>query len=81
MNDQCWAGAFTYWAEQKTMIYRYGLVLTGGQEASAEQIDTMITQAVVSSERFYPAMQLNIWGGQSPADAMQVAIAEAYGRA
>ena|SRR6056297_1685602 len=80
MNDQCWAGAFTYWAEQKLMVYRYGLVLAGGQMASPEQIDTMITAAVLNAERYYPAMQLLVWGDRSPKDALQVAIAEAYGR-
>ncbi|OAN80594.1 diacylglyceryl transferase [Sulfitobacter sp. EhC04] len=81
INDQCWAGAFTYWAEQKLMVYRYGLVLAGGQDASAEQIDTMITAAVMSAERYYPALQLLIWGDRTPKDALQVAIAEAYGHA
>ena len=81
MNDQCWAGAFTYWANQKLMVYRYGLVLAGGQTASAEQIDTMITAAVMSAERYYPAIQLVTWGNREPEEAMQVAIAEAYGRA
>lgn len=81
MNDQCWAGAFTYWANQKLMVYRYGLVLAGGQTASPEQIDTMITAAVLSAERYYPAIQLVTWGNRTPEDAMQVAIAEAYGRA
>ncbi|SEL62167.1 hypothetical protein SAMN05443999_106245 [Roseovarius azorensis] len=81
INDQCWAGAFTWWDEQKLMVYRYGLVLAGGQVASPEQIDTMLNAAVMSAERYYPALQLAIWGGKSPRDAMQVAIAEAYGRA
>jgi hypothetical protein len=81
INDQCWAGSFTWWAEQKLMVYRYGLVLSGGQVASPDQIDTLITAAVMSSERYYPAFQLVVWGDQPPADALQVAIAEAYGRA
>jgi hypothetical protein len=81
MNDQCWAGAFTYWAAQRLMVYRYGLVLSGGQVAGPEQIDTMITAAVMSAERYYPAIQMLVWGKRSPAEAMQVAIAEAYGRA
>lgn len=81
MNDQCWAGAFTYWGNQKLMVYRYGLVLAGGQMASPEQIDTMITAAVLSAERYYPAIQLVTWGNRTPDEAMQVAIAEAYGRA
>ncbi len=81
VNDQCWAGAFTFWAEQKLMIYRYGLVLAGGQTASPDQVDTMIRAAVLSAERFYPAFQLVVWGDRKVEDAMQVAIAEAYGRA
>ncbi len=81
VNDQCWAGAFTYWDEPKLMVYRYGLVMTGGQEASADQIDTLLSAAVLSAERYYPAFQLAIWGNSSPKQALEVAIAEAYGRA
>ena len=65
VNDNCWAGNFTYWADQKSM----------------DQIDTMISTAVISAERYYPAFQLVTWGEQSLKSAMQVAIAEAYGRA
>jgi hypothetical protein len=81
LNDQCWAGSFTYWEEEKMMVYRYGLVLAGGQEAGPEQVDTMIGAAVMSAERYYPALQLLVWGDRTPKDALQVAIAEAYGRA
>ncbi len=80
-NDQCWSGAFSYWEEQKLMVYKYGLVLSGGNMASAEQIDTIIGSAVRNSERFYPAFQLVVWGNRTPKQALDVAIAEAYGRA
>ena len=80
-NDQCWLGAFTYWAEPKLMVYRYALSLQGSQAAGSEQIDRIIDSAVNNAERFYPAFQLVCWGNRSPADAMQVAIAEAFGRA
>ncbi len=81
VNDQCWAGAFTFWEEQKVMVFRYGLVLAGGQVAIPEQVDTLINAAVLSCERYYPAYQLVVWGERDPEDALQVAIAEAYGRA
>lgn len=81
MNDQCWAGGFTYWADHKVMLYRYGLVLAGGQSASPQQVDAMIHAAVSSCERYYPAIQLTTWADRSPAEAIGVAIAEAYGRA
>jgi hypothetical protein len=80
-NDLCWHGAFTYWHEQRLMVYRYGLVLAGGQLAGGEQINRLISSAVTSSERFYPAFQLVAWGDGPVEDAMQIAIAEAYGRA
>lgn len=80
-NDMVWTGAFTYWAEQKLMVWRYGLLLAGGQMACSEQIDRLISSAVMAAERFYPAFQLVAWADKSPADAMKVAIAQAYGRA
>ena len=80
-NDMVWAGAFTFWREQKLMVWRYGLVLAGGQLATPEQIDRLVGNAVMSAERFYPAFQLVSWGDDSPERAMDVAIAEAYGRA
>ncbi|WP_298296328.1 YbjN domain-containing protein [uncultured Litoreibacter sp.] len=80
-NDTCWTGAFSYWRAQKLMVYRYGLLLSGGAGAGADQIDRMLSAAVLASERFYPAFQLVCWGDRTPAEAMQVAIAEAYGRA
>ena len=81
INDNCWAGAFTYWREQQLMVYRYGLLLGEGQSAGAEQIDRMMTTAVLACERYYPAIQLVVWGDRDPDSAMQIAIAEAYGRA
>ncbi|MEM1077739.1 MAG: YbjN domain-containing protein [Pseudomonadota bacterium] len=81
VNDQCWTGAFTHWAKQQLMVYRYGLVLSGGAIAGPEQIDRMMTTAFLNCERFYPAFQLATWGEQDPQAAIDVAIAEAYGRA
>lgn len=80
-NDTCWTGAFSFWEEQKLMVYRYGLLLSGGAGAGADQIGRMLNAAVSASERFYPAFQLVCWGDRTPEESMQVAIAEAYGRA
>ena len=80
-NDMVWTGAFTYWAEQKLMVWRYGLLLSGGQTATAEQVDRLIASAVAAAERFYPAFLMVAWADSSAADAIKVAIAEAYGRA
>ena len=80
-NDMVWTGAFTYWAEQKLMVWRYGLSLAGGAVAGAEQLNHMISEAISGCERFYPAFQLVAWGDRATADAMGVAISEVWGRA
>ncbi|WP_371156578.1 YbjN domain-containing protein [Jannaschia sp. 2305UL9-9] len=80
-NDGCWAGSFAYWPDRKMMAYRYGLVLAGGACAQVEQVNHMVAEAILSGERYYPAFQLVCWGGRAPSDAIQVAIAEAYGHA
>ncbi len=80
-NDLVWAGGFTYWQQQGLMVWRYGLLLSGGQMAASEQIDQMIHAAVAACERFYPAFQLVAWADNAPEDAMKLAIAQAFGRA
>jgi hypothetical protein len=81
MNDLCWAGGFTWWEGEKLLVFRYGLVLAGEQVAAPEQIDAMIRAAMLSLDRFYPAVQLAVHGDRTPRQAVDVAIAEAYGRA
>lgn len=80
-NDQVWTGAFTWWAEQGLMAWRYGLCLAGGGTASPRQVEEIIATALGAAERFYPAFQLMLWGRASPEEAMKVAIAEVHGHA
>ena len=81
VNDMCWAGSFTYWGAERLMAYRYGLILSNAQMATPDQIDTMISAAVMSAERYYPAFQMVTWGEKDLETALKVAIAEAHGHA
>ncbi len=80
-NDQIWCGNFVLWPEHKLMAFRYGLTLAGGATATPEQIEAMVLTAVGFAERYYPAFQLVGWSNQTPTEALQVAIEEAYGTA
>ncbi|WP_417626878.1 YbjN domain-containing protein [Pararhodobacter aggregans] len=80
-NDMVWSGGFSYWAQQGLMVWRYGLLLSGGQIAASEQVDQMIRTAVAACERFYPAFQLVAWADRPPEEALKLAITKAYGRA
>ncbi|TQM92819.1 YbjN domain-containing protein [Roseinatronobacter monicus] len=80
-NDMVWSGAFSFWETQRLMVWRYGLLLAEDQPADMEQIERMITAALMAAERFYPAFQLVAWANHSPTAALEMALAEAVGRA
>lgn len=81
INDSIWDGTFTWWAEPRLMVYRYALLLDGGQIATAEQIDRMLLGAIANAERFYPALQLATWGGRPVSEALGAAIGPVAGYA
>ena len=54
------------WKEPKLMVYRYGLVMAGGLGPCPEQIDTLITAAVMSCERYYPGLPAGCLGRSRP---------------
>lgn len=80
-NDMVWSGAFSFWSEQRLMVWRYGLLLGADQTAEVDQIDRMIRSALIAAERFYPAFQLVSWAEHSPQAALDLALAEAVGHA
>lgn len=80
-NDRCWVGNFSFWSETGLMAFRYGLLLPEDGIACEEQIESMLLSAIAMCERFYPAFQLVAWTDQTPEDAMDLAISEAYGTA
>ena len=80
VNDEVWDGSFAFWAQQRVMVWRYGLVLTGEALAGAGQIDCMIRSAVESCERFHPSFQSACRGGE-PEAALALALAGTLGRA
>ena len=81
VNENCWSGFFTFWGAQNMMVYRYALGLSGGQRPTPDQIDTMICEAILACEQFYPAFQMAIWGEVSLEEALQTALMNPHGSA
>lgn len=80
VNDEVWDGSFTFWAQQRVMVWRYGLVLSGQALAETGQIERMIRSAVESCERFHPSFQSACRGGE-PEAALALALSGTLGRA
>ena len=65
-------GAFWIHPSQHQIFYEYALLAP--QEVSQEQIGWAMA-AHHAMDRFYPAFAALIWGGLSPADALELALA------
>ena len=81
VNEQLWLGHFDLWSEEGLVMYRDGLVLSGGAEASGRQCEALLENAVSAAERYYPAFQFVIWAGKSAREAMDATLFETAGEA
>ena len=80
-NNKIWNGSFVFAEKQKLMIFKYGMNLVGGARASANQIDSIVENAIIACEQFYPAFQLICWGNETPEEALLIAFEKSFGRA
>ncbi|MBH0239304.1 type III secretion system chaperone family protein [Methylobrevis albus] len=81
VNEQLWLGHFDLWQEEGIVMYRHALLLAGAVEASDEQIEGMMENALESCERFYQAFQFVIWGGKTARESLEMAMMETVGEA
>ena len=81
VNEQLWLGHFDLWSEEGLVMYRDGLVLSGGAEASGRQCEALLENAVSAAERYYPAFQFVIWAGKTAREAMDATLFETAGEA
>lgn len=81
VNENLWLGHFDFVSDDATTMYRYAVPMRGAAALSAEQLEDLVDVAVLECERFYPALQLVVWGGRSVAEAVSVARMETIGEA
>lgn len=81
INEQLWVGHFDLWVKDGLIMYRHALVLAGGVEASGQQCEAMLSTALDTSERYFPAFQFVVWAGKSAREALEAAMFETAGEA
>ena len=62
-------------------VFRHAMLLRGASGASAESLEDLVDIAITECERFFPAFQFVLWGGKSPAEALQAAMLDCVGEA
>jgi hypothetical protein len=62
-------------------MFRYTLPLRGQRMASVEQLEDLMDAALVECDRFFPALQMVLWGGMNADEAVAAAMLEPAGEA
>ena len=81
INEGLWLGHFDLAAEDSLLLFRHTIPLRGAPGASVEQLEDLVDAAVVECERFYPALQMVVWGGQTVDAAVAAAMMDTVGEA
>jgi hypothetical protein len=81
VNEKLWLGHFDVCSQDGSVTFRHSLLLREGAGTTAEHLHELLDHAISESERFYPAFQSVVWGGKSPAEAIEIALFETIAEA
>jgi hypothetical protein len=81
VNEKLWLGHFDICSEDGSVTFRHSLLLREGAGTTAEHLQELLDLAISESDRFYPAFQSVVWGGKTPAEAIEIALFETIAEA
>ena len=81
INEQLLTGHFDLWHRDGSLVFRNGLLLSGGAEANDAQCEALIRFAVETCERYFPAVQFVVWAGRKADDALESTMLDTMGEA
>ncbi len=81
VNEKMWLGHFDITSEDMSITFRHSLLVRDQVGTSAEHLQDLLDIAIEECERFYPAFQAMIWGGKTPAEALELSLFETVGEA
>ncbi|MEQ1666124.1 MAG: YbjN domain-containing protein [Bdellovibrionales bacterium] len=80
-NEKLWIGHFGLCTEDNSIVFRHSLLLRDGAGTTGEHLQELLDLAISECERFYPAFQSVVWGGKTPAEAIEIALFETIAEA
>ena len=81
MNENLMFGHFDLWSEDSVPLFRFSQLCGPDVGPPRSLCEELISLALQECERFYPALQLVLWGGKSPDEAMAACLFETVGEA
>lgn len=81
VNEQMWIGHFDLWTAEGVVMFRQALLLSGGVEPNAQQVERLLVTAIEACDRYFQAFQFVVWAGKSAGEALEGALFETAGEA
>ena len=81
VNEQMWIGHFDLWGSEGVVMYRQTLLLSGGAEANNQQVESLLSTAIESCERYYQAFQFVVWASKSAQESLDSVLFGTAGEA
>ncbi len=81
INEQMLFGHFDLWEQEGAIMFRQALLLSGGVEPTAKQVEVLLGSALEACESYYQAFQFVIWSGLPAREALKSVIFETFGTA
>ena len=81
INERMWLGHFDIGLDDGVIMFRHALLLSGNGSASPEQLEDLMDIAITECNRFYPAFQSVLWGGNTVEQALEIALLDTVGEA
>ncbi len=80
INEQLWLGHFDVWSSDGALLFRTTLLVSQGVVSEQQCLD-LVSHALETCERFFPAFQFLVWAGYSPREALEGSLFETRGDA
>ena len=74
-------GHFGIWSDDDTVMFRHSLIPPSTVMDISHMCDFVTKTVIAEINRYYPVFQFVIWGGKSPAEAIEAAMLETIGNA
>lgn len=81
INEQMWIGHFDLWSSEGVIMFRHALLLSGGAEPNASQVERLLVTAIEACERYFQAFQFVVWAGKNANEALEGVMFETAGEA
>ena len=81
INEKLWLGHFELSHPEGTLLFRHTMILRGAGPVATEQLEDLLDVAITDSDRFFPAFQFVLWGGESAEEALDAALIDVAGTA